>query len=80
MFGKALKYSKRWFENVSDEEFYSEREQIRQAFCRGDERAEKLLDLFNNEEIRRMNEKYEKENPNAKPRHREHGWYLSNDD
>lgn len=39
-----------------------------------------VLDLFNNEEIRRMNEKYEKENPNAKPRHREHGWYLSNDD
>lgn len=75
-----MKFSKKWFENVSDEEFYAEREPIRQAHCKGDGDAGRLLDLFNNEEIRRMNEKYEKEHPDAKPRHREHGWYLSNDD
>ena len=80
MFGKTAKYSEEWFKNVSDEEFYSEREPVRLAFCRGDVGAELLLNRFNNEEIRRMNEKYEKENPNAQPRHREHGWYLPNDD
>ena len=30
--------------------------------------------------IRRANKKYKKENPNVKTRHREHGWYLPNDD
>lgn len=35
---------------------------------------------INNEMVRRSNEKYEKEHPNAKPRNREHGWYLYNDD
>lgn len=80
MFGKKTKYSKKWFENVSDEEFYTDREPVRQAACRGDEGAEGLLNRFNNEEIRRMNEKYKKEHPDAKPRYREHGWYLPNDD
>lgn len=77
---KKTKYSKKWFENVSDEKFYTERELVRQAACRGDKGAEGLLNRFNNEEIRRMNGKYKKEHPDAKPRHREHGWYLPNDD
>jgi len=38
------------------------------------------LGRFNNEEIRRMNEKYEKEHPDSKPRYRDHGWYLPHDD
>lgn len=58
---------------VSDEEFYSEREPIRQAYCKGDRDAERLLNLFNSEEIRRMNKKYEKEHPDTKTRYREHG-------
>jgi len=76
-----MKFDKKWFKDVSDEELYSEREPIRiKAVYDGDNSAVKLLDCFNQEEIRRLNEKYEKENPDAKPRHREHGWYLPNDD
>jgi hypothetical protein len=75
-----MKFSKKWFRNVSDEEFYSEREPIRQRYCEGDQNAERLLYQFDKEEIRRLNEKYEEEHPNSEPRHREHGWYLSNDD
>lgn len=76
------KYSQKWFESVSDDEFYAEREPIRKRAREngGDDDAERLLNLFNNEEIHRLNQKYEKEHPDAKPRYREHGWYLPNDD
>lgn len=75
------KYSARWFQEVSDEELYREREPVRlKAVYDGDPVAERLLNRFGNEEIRRMNEKFRKEHPNAKPRHREHGWYLENDE
>lgn len=79
---RNTKYSNKWFESVSDEELYAEREPVRKRAREngGNEDAERLLNRFNNEEIRRMNEKYEKEHPDAKPRHREHGWYLPNDD
>lgn len=76
-----MKYDDKWFRDVSDEEFYSEREPIRvKAVYDGDSNAIRLLHRFNQEEIRRMNEKYEKEHPNAESRDREHGWYLPNDD
>lgn len=78
--GEDEKYSDKWFKKISDEEFYEEREPVRQAYYRGDAGAENLLYKFNNEEICRMNEKYEREHPNAEPRHREHGWYLPNDE
>ena len=74
------KYSSKWFATVSDEEFYREREPVREAYCQGVRGAEGLLNCFNNEEIRRLNEKYRREHPDAKPRHREYGWYLPNDD
>lgn len=74
------KYSNRWFKSISDEEFYVEREPVRQAFCRGGEGTERLLHRFNTEEADRLNKKYEKEHPDTEPRHREHGWYLPNDD
>ena len=85
LFGKKKKgpkkYSQAWFRSISDEEFYAEREPVRiAAVYKGDKAAEIRLDRFNDEEIRRLNEKYEKEHPDAKPRHREHGWYLPNDD
>lgn len=76
----APKYSRLWIKRLSDEEFYSEREPVRQAYCNGSDYAEKILDRFNDDEIRRMNAQYEKDHPNAEPRHREHGWYLPNDD
>lgn len=77
---QPAKFSSKWFETVSDEDFYAEREPVRQAYCRGEQGAESLLNRFNNEEIKRLNEKYEREHPDAKPRHREHGLYLPNDD
>lgn len=76
-----MKFSKRWFQKVSDEVFYAEREPVRKkAIYEGDDTAWILLDMFNQEENRRLNERYEKEHPNGQARHREHGWYLPNDD
>ena len=40
----------------------------------------RFLEIYDNEIISRANKKYRKEHPNAKTRHREHGWYLPNDD
>ena len=78
---KITKYGHKWFESISDEELDAEREQIRQdIYCNGDWSKEGLLNLFDNEQVRRMNEKFQKEHPDAKPRHREHGWYLDNDE
>ena len=76
----SQKYSSNWFSSVSDEELSAEREPIRQAHCRGESGAWELLNQFNAEETKRMNEKYEKEHPNVQARHREHGWYLQNDE
>ena len=39
------------------------------------------LHRYDREMTRRANEAYDRENPNPpEPRHREHGWYLPNDD
>ena len=80
--GENTKYSAEWFESISDDEFYAEREPVRKKAREngGDVESERLLQRFNNEEVRRMNAKYEQEHPNASPVHREHGWYLPNDD
>lgn len=66
-----------WLETASDKELDDEYER-RRLECHGDVTYE--MDRINDEMVRRMNEKYEKEQPNAEPRHREHGWYLPNDD
>lgn len=34
---------------------------------------------LDNEMVRRANKAYTRANPNATARHREHGWYLNND-
>lgn len=70
-----------WLEKSSDDELADGYEERRLEWLNkgaGDKTSE--MERINNEMVKRMNEKYEKENPNAKPRHREHGWYLSNDD
>lgn len=66
-----------WLETASDKELDDEYEK-RRLECHGDVTYE--MDRINDEMVRRMNEKYEKEHPNAEPRYREHGWYLPNDD
>lgn len=76
------KYSSAWFESASDDELNAEREKVRQAYCSAGldfseaVRMENLLRLFDKELSRRAwaGEEY------GYPAHREHGWYLSNDD
>ena len=75
------KYSDKWFESASNELLTLERENVRKQFCSaGDNytlaiRLEKLLHRFDNAEQGRLTCKI-----GGFPVHREHGWYLSNDD
>ena len=66
---------------LSDEELENERESLRQRYISGEEDLYDELDRYDDEMTRRANEAYERENPNPPPtRHREHGWYLPNDE
>ena len=80
-----MDFSKRWLRKATDDELGSEREKARLRYVDAadiDEAAKLYHTLhdFDDEMIARANAKYEAENPNAQPRHREHGWYLPNDD
>jgi len=72
--------------SLSDEELEDEREALRLRYvASGDvDEATKLyneMHRYDGESIRRSNEAYEREHPDPpEPRHREHGWYLPNDD
>lgn len=78
-----IKYSSRWFETMSDEDLKAEREVVRQAFCScGNDyskagRLQNLLWRFDEELSKRA---WGDEKPHAPSYHREHGWYLPNDD
>jgi hypothetical protein len=70
---------------LSDAELGDEYEALRQRWLssRGDKasRIRLEMDRYNEEMTRRANEAYAREHPNPpEPRHREHGWYLPNDD
>ena len=71
--------------SLSDSELEDEREVLRQQYVSGNLNLTEADELYNEmlrydeEMIRRSNETYERENPGAGSRHREHGWYLSND-
>ncbi|MFE2346075.1 hypothetical protein [Kitasatospora cineracea] len=72
---------------LSNAELEDEREALRQRYVssgRDLNEAARLYDelhRYDVEMIRRANEAYVRENPNPpERRHREHGWYLSNDD
>jgi len=74
-----------FFKTASDKKLAKEREKIRvkRNSSYDDKKYDKYfwkLNRYDNEMVRRANKKYEKEHPNAKARHREHGWYLPNDD
>lgn len=83
---REMKFSNKWFRNATDDELDSEREKVRKRYVDGTidiDEADKLYDTlhrFDAEMTDRANLKYEKEHPDAKPRHREHGWYLPNDE
>ncbi|MBB5110498.1 hypothetical protein FHU28_000337 [Micromonospora echinospora] len=70
---------------LSDEELEDEREALRQRYVSSDNvgEASNLYDelhRYDKEMTRRANEAYGRDNPDATTRHREHGWYLPNDD
>ena len=80
---KNLKfYNDIWFSTASDVELELEREKVRLAFCsegQNSEHAEYLYNIlrrFDNEMSRRT---WKNEIPVASSIHREHGWYLPND-
>ena len=77
-------YSDSWFKSLSDEELEAQREKVRLDWCHKpkdiDEavRLESLLNRFDNE----MGDRARANMPTEykPPRHREHGWYLDNDE
>lgn len=80
---KANMFSAKWFDTVTDEVLSAEREKVRLAYCSsGDNfseacRLQNLLWRFDKEMSKRA---WGDEIPHAPSIHREHGWYLPNDD
>lgn len=72
--------------SLSDTQLEERRERLRQQYVSARTVAESsrlydMLHVFDVEMTRRANEAYERENPNPpERRHREHGWYLPNDE
>lgn len=70
----------------SNAELEEEREALRLEYVATQDIGESdrlyhVLHEYDVETINRANEAYARENPNPPPtRHREHGWYLPNDD
>lgn len=66
---------------LSDEELEDDREALRLRYVSGEDGLYDEMHRYDVEMTRRANKAYDRENPNPPPpRHREHGWYLSNDD
>ncbi len=66
---------------ISEQELEEEYEELRLRYVAGEARVLPEMDRYNREISRRMNEAYDREHPEPQARvHREHGWYLSNDD
>lgn len=80
---KTNMYSSKWFETVTDDILRTEREKVRLDYCAsGDNfseasRLQNLLWRFDKEMSKRA---WGDEIPHAPSIHREHGWYLPNDD
>lgn len=71
----------KWLKTASDKELEDgyEKRRLKWLKDRGGNKTPEMCKI-NDEMTRRMNEKHLREHPNAKTRHREHGWYLPNDD
>lgn len=80
---KASLYSSKWFEKATDAELNAAREKVRLDYCSsGDDfkaacSLQNLLGRFDKELSKRA---WGDEIPHAPSIHREHGWYLPNDD
>lgn len=72
--------------SLSNAELEDKREMLRQRYVSSTDtdEASSLYDelhRYDEEMVRRANETYARENPNPpEARHREHGWYLPNDE
>ena len=80
---KANLYSSKWFENATDAELDTAREKVRLDYCSSGDDFKAACSLQNL--LRRFDEEMSKrawgnETPHAPSIHREHGWYLPNDD
>lgn len=76
-------YSNQWFKTASDAELETEREKVRIASCScgGDmDSAIELQNLLHRFDMEQSERAWGGESPRASSRHREHGWYLPNDD
>ena len=77
------KYSIEWFSDLTDEMLEAEREKVRVEFCNsGSDRIkasqlQRLLYAFDNEMSKRS---WRNEKPYSPSIHREHGWYLPNNE
>ena len=80
---KPSTYSSKWFDTVTDDVLSTEREKVRLAYCGSGNnyneacRLERLLGLFDKEMGKRA---WADKTPCPPSIHREHGWYLPNDD
>lgn len=76
LFGGGRDYS-----SMSDDELSERREKaVKRHLKYGRDSDYNIINSIDNVVIGRMNAEYEREHPNGKTRHREHGWYLPNDD
>ena len=76
-------YSDHWFKTASDAELDSEREKVMQAFCSAGADTSKAIELeklLHKFDMVMSERAWGEEKPRASSRHREHGWYLPNDD
>ncbi len=85
MFGRnhePRKYSEEWFRSLTDEELTAEKEAYMRGYMRGEFGTQWLADRFQREEKMRYAEKHKNDKPgsNTPSFHREHGYYLPNDD
>lgn len=80
---KANLYSSKWFEKATDAELNAAREKVRLDYCASGDNFKAACSLQNL--LRRFDKELSKrawgdEIPHAPSIHREHGWYLPNDD
>ena len=76
-------YSSNWLSNATDDELKTERERVRREYCSSGNNFEKASELQNT--LYRFDAEMSKrawgdEEPKPPSYHREHGWYLPNDD
>ena len=70
-----------WLPSMSDDELAETYKALQLRWRDGDGTVREKMYKIDAEMVRRANKKYDKENPNPGPApHREHGWYLPNDD